>query len=278
LDGARPGRYAARDGGAAIVTVRTVLRDGPSDSTPTAAERAYQEVRQRILDGRLPAGRRLKELDLARELGISRTPVRDALSRLNVEGLLDFRPNLGATVAVWSETQIEQMFRIRAMLEPFAAEIAARQIGEEEIVELRTLCGIMEEAARRETSADLMKLAAANARFHRIILEAARSEHLAKLIAMAMDAPLTLRIFSRYTAEEIERSMRHHREVVDALSHHDPSWAESAMRTHIVSGGVAARKSSRADGKAAPSPTAGADQRGNARRKGQRRPGAQAAQ
>jgi DNA-binding GntR family transcriptional regulator len=136
----------------------------------------------------------------------------------------------------------------------------------------------MEEAARRETSADLMKLAAANARFHRIILDAARSEHLTKLIAMAMDAPLTLRIFSRYTAEEIQRSMRHHREVVDALSHHDPAWAESAMRTHIVSGGVAARKSSRVDGKAAPSPAAGADQRGNGRRNGQRRPRAHAAQ
>lgn len=261
-----------------MVTARAELRDSLSDSAPSASERAYQEVRQRILDGRLPAGRRLKELDLARELGISRTPVRDALSRLNVEGLLDFRPNLGATVAVWSETQIEQMFRIRAMLEPFAAEIAASQIGDEEIAELRSLCGIMEDAARRETSSDLMKLAGANARFHRIIIDAARSEHLAKLIAMAMDAPLTLRIFSRYTSEEIQRSMRHHREVVDALSHHDPAWAESAMRTHIVSGGVAARKSSRADAKPTPSQAAGPEQRENWRRSGQRRPRAHAAQ
>lgn len=147
-------------------TVEPQLRDA-SESGQTATERAYQEVRQRILDGRLPAGRRLKELDLARELGISRTPVRDALTRLNVEGLLDFRPNLGATVSVWSEAQIEQMFRIRAMLEPFAAEIAAGEIADEEIAELRSLCGVMEEAARRETSADLIKLAAANARFHK---------------------------------------------------------------------------------------------------------------
>jgi DNA-binding GntR family transcriptional regulator len=233
------------------VTARTEFRDA-SEAAPTAAERAYQEVRQRILDGRLPAGRRLKELDLARELGISRTPVRDALSRLNVEGLLDFRPNLGATVAVWSEVQIEQMFRIRAMLEPFAAEIAALQIADAEIAELKTLCGIMEEAARRETSADLMKLASANARFHRMIIDATRSEHFAKLITMAMDAPLTLRIFSRYTIEEIQRSMRHHREVVDALSHHDPAWAASAMRTHILSGLGPARKASQTEGKGGP--------------------------
>ena len=235
------------------MTDGTEFRDA-SDPAQTAAERAYQEVRQRILDGRLPAGRRLKELDLARELGISRTPVRDALSRLNVEGLLDFRPNLGATVAVWSEVQIEQMFRIRAMLEPFAAEIAASEIGEAEIGELRALCGIMEEAARRESSADLMRLAAANARFHRMIIDATRSEHLAKLIAMAMDAPLTLRIFSRYTHEEIQRSMRHHREVVDALSCRDPAWAASAMRTHILSGLGPARKASRTNGRTAPRP------------------------
>ena len=232
-------------------TVEPQLRDA-SESGQTATERAYQEVRQRILDGRLPAGRRLKELDLARELGISRTPVRDALTRLNVEGLLDFRPNLGATVSVWSEAQIEQMFRIRAMLEPFAAEIAAGEIADEEIAELRSLCGVMEEAARRETSADLIKLAAANARFHRIIIDATRSEHLAKLIAMAMDAPLTLRIFGRYTLEEIQRSMRHHREVVDALSHHDPAWAGSSMRTHILSGIGPARKASQRDGKGGP--------------------------
>lgn len=240
---AAPGRQAR--------TVESPPREA-SESGQTATERAYQEVRRRILDGRLPAGRRLKELDLARELGISRTPVRDALTRLNAEGLLDFRPNLGATVALWSEVQIEQMFRIRAMLEPFAAEIAAGKIGDEGIAELRGLCGIMEEAARRETSADLIKLASANARFHRIIIDAAGSEHLAKLVAMAMDAPLTLRIFGRYTLEEIQRSMRHHREVVDALSHRDPAWAASSMRTHILSGIGPARKASQIEGKGGP--------------------------
>jgi DNA-binding GntR family transcriptional regulator len=231
------------------VTLRSELRDSASVSLPTAAERAYLELRQRILDGRLPAGHRLKEIELARELGISRTPVRDALSRLSVEGLLDFRPNSGATVAVWSEVHIDQMFRIRAMLEPFAAEIAASQISDAEVSELGNLCAIMEEAARRESSEDLMKLAAANARFHRIIIDAARSDHLAKLISLAVDAPLTLRIFSRYSPEEIERSMRHHRELVDALAHRDPLWASSAMRTHILAAIGAARKTRAAEAK-----------------------------
>ncbi len=202
----------------------------------TASERAYSELRRRILDGRLPAGRKLKEIELAAELGISRTPVRDALSRLTAEGLLDFRPNAGASVAVWSETQIEHVFRIRAMLEPYASEIAAAHIQVEEIEELRELCAIMEKAARRETQKDLDALASANGRFHRLIIDAARSDHLTRLITIASDAPLSLRVFSRYTAEELERSMRHHREVVDALAHRDPAWAGSAMRTHILSG------------------------------------------
>ena len=143
-------------------------RDPAGEPIPTASERAYQELRHRILDGRLPSGRRLKEVALAKELGLSRTPVRDAVSRLSSEGLLDFRPNLGATVAVWSEDQIALMFRIRAILEPFAAEIAAATIADEEIAKLRELCARMEEASRRSSGRDLAVLSDANAQFHRI--------------------------------------------------------------------------------------------------------------
>lgn len=127
------------------------------------------------------------------------------------------------------------------MLEPYASEIAAAHILDKEVAELRQLCTIMEDAARRENQQHLDTLAAANARFHRLIIDAARSDHLTRLITLASDAPLTLRIFTRYTNEELQRSMRHHREVVDALSSHDPAWAASAMRTHILSGIGAAR-------------------------------------
>ena len=200
----------------------------------TAAERAHDELRLRILDGRLPPGHRLKEAELAAELGLSRTPVRDALSRLTVEGLLDFRPNVGATVAVWSESQIELMFRTRSMLEPFAAEVAASQITDAEVKRMRGLCAVMEEAARRETPADLSRLSEANGQLHRMIVDATRSDHLIKLTTLALDAPLSHRIFSRYTPQEVARSMRHHREIVDALEHRDPAWAASAMRPHIL--------------------------------------------
>jgi DNA-binding GntR family transcriptional regulator len=211
-----------------------ISRPHADASAPTAAERAYGELRRRILDGRLPPGHRLKEAELAAELGLSRTPVRDALSRLTVEGLLDFRANAGATVAVWAERQIELMFRIRSLLEPLAAEVAAPQITDAEVEEMRRLCAVMEEAARRETPADLNRLAEANGRLHRMIIEATHSDQLIKLATLALDTPLSLRIFSRYTTAEIARSMRHHREIVDALSHRDPAWAASAMRTHIL--------------------------------------------
>ncbi len=215
--------------------MRDELSRSAANSPPhSAAERAHAELRRRILDGRLSPGRRLKEADLAADLGLSRTPVREALSRLTVEGLLDFRANVGATVAVWSEQQIELMFRIRSLVEPFAAEIAAPQVTDAEVDELRRLCAVMEEAARRETQADLARLAEANGRLHRLIIDATRSDQLIKLAMLALDAPLSLRIFGRYTPAEIERSMRHHREIVDALSHRDPAWAASAMRTHIL--------------------------------------------
>jgi DNA-binding GntR family transcriptional regulator len=233
-------------------------RENSGGGPSTAAERAYAEVRMRILDGRFPAGHRLKEIELANEFGLSRTPVRDALSRLSVEGLVEFRPNLGATVSVWSEAQIEQMFKIRALLEPFAAEIAAQQITDEKIEELRQLCSVMEAAARRRNEEDLERLAAANARFHRIVIDAAQSEHLAKLISLTVDAPLTLRTFAHYSRDEIERSMQHHRDLVDALAHRDPAWCGSVMRTHILAAIGTARKShqmhgvTKGDGEARP--------------------------
>ena len=230
------------------MTLQSENREGAPGRQPTATERAYAEVRRRILDGRFPAGHRLKEIELAREFGLSRTPVRDALSRLNVEGFLEFRPNLGATVSVWSEAQIEQMFKIRALLEPFATEIAATLITEAQIADLRELCGVMEAAARRESDEDLQRLAAANQRFHHIVIDAAQSEHLAKLISLAVDAPLSLRTFAHYSPEETERSMRHHRDLVEALSHRDPAWASSVMRTHILAAVGAARKSRQVQG------------------------------
>ncbi len=230
-------RASAEAGGRAPARreVRDDVQAAGAESLRTAAERAYQDLRQRILDGRLPSGLRIKEIEIARDLGISRTPVRDALSRLNSEGLLDVRPNFGATVVVWSEDEIAVMFRIRSMLEPFAAEVAASAITDDEIAELRGLCDRMEEAVRRERGRDLAVLSEANARFHKVIIDASRSERLARLITLAVDAPLTRRIFSRYSSEEIQRSMRHHREILDALSHRDSAWAASAMRTHILS-------------------------------------------
>jgi DNA-binding GntR family transcriptional regulator len=223
--------------------LRAEAQTDVATSTPTAAERAYAELRQRILDGRFPAGFRLKEIELATRFGVSRTPVRDALSRLSVEGLVEFRPKIGATVSVWSEAQIEEMFKIRALLEPLAAEIAATRITEEALATLSDLCTVMEKAARRANDQDLDRLAATNARFHRVVIEAAQSEHLAKLISLTIDAPLTLRTFRQYSAEEIQRSMRHHRDLVDALSHRDPVWSASVMRTHILAAVGAARKS-----------------------------------
>jgi DNA-binding GntR family transcriptional regulator len=235
------------------MTLRSEWEEGVVGPPSTAAERAYTELRHRILDGRLPGGHRLKEIELAKEFGVSRTPIRDALSRLSAEGLLEFRPNQGATVSVWSEAQIEQMFRIRALLEPFATEIAATQITREEVDTLRELCQVMEQAARRRNREDLEQLSAANSRFHRIIIDAAHSEHLTKLISLAIDAPLSLQMFGRYTKEEIDRSMRYHRDLVDALSHGDPAWASSVMRSHILSG-IAATRTSRGSAKASPSP------------------------
>src|SRR6202050_3223278 len=104
-----------------------------------AAERAYSAVRDGILQGRYNAGSRLTEQELASALGVSRTPVREALRRLHAEGLVEFEPNHGAVVALFELEDAEEIFELRALLEPISARRAAERVTAPIIAQLRVL-------------------------------------------------------------------------------------------------------------------------------------------
>ena len=98
-----------------------------------AVDKAYEVIRNAVLQGEFGVGFRLKENELAESIGVSRTPIREALRRLNSEGLIDFKSNHRATVARWSEENVEDMFRLRALLEGFATGLAAERISDGQI-------------------------------------------------------------------------------------------------------------------------------------------------
>ncbi|GAA4126613.1 GntR family transcriptional regulator [Actinomadura keratinilytica] len=198
---------------------------------PRAADTAYEAVRQMILSGEAAAGSRLGEAELAESLGLSRTPVREALQRLGSDGLVEVLPHRGARVVRWSRADLEEIFELRALLEPYAAARAARRRpGEAVLADLHRLCAQMERAA---ADGDLAEVARLNSRFHAALIEASGNRRLPAMLTSVMHAPLILGTFRRYGADALARSMNHHRELVAAVAAGDPAWAESVMRSHI---------------------------------------------
>ena len=199
---------------------------------PRAADHAYRLLKERILQGSLAAGDPLGESELAASLAVSRTPVRDALRRLQAEGLVQQEPNRGARVTDWSG-DVAELYELRMLLEGHAARRAATRLEDPQVDRLAELCGLMEHAAQDGAGPDVDRIAMLNAQFHRIILSAASSSRLSALTSTVIELPLVLRTFQRYARRDLLRSFAHHRELVDAFRARDPAWAESVMRSHI---------------------------------------------
>lgn len=200
----------------------------------TSSERAYVAIKSEILRGRYPAGHRMIEETIANELAISRTPVRDAIRRLHSDGLVEFTPNAGARIPSWSERELAEITQMRALLESFAAELAAAKITQQEVEALVGLADEMDAALDHPDGPDLERLSNANLAFHRLIVSAAGNSRLALTLESLWALPLLIRKFGLFNLERLKRSGAHHRELIAALQVHDAQWAAAIMRTHIL--------------------------------------------
>jgi len=201
-----------------------------------AAQRAYSTVREGILRGAYRGGTRLTEQELALAAGVSRTPVREALRRLHAEGLVNFEPNHGAVVAMFERADAEEIFELRALLEPISARRAAERATPDAIGQLRALAQRQKLESTRRGPGHLARIGGLNDRFHRLIQTAAESPRLAKTLAGLTEAPLILSTFARYSPQELQRSADQHLELVQAIEARDPMWAHSVMHAHILAG------------------------------------------
>lgn len=209
------------------------------------AEHAYERIRERILAGDLPGGHWLREADLAGDIGVSRTPVREALRRLAAEGLVLYQQNRGMQVQSWRTEDLEEIFALRTLLEPWGCNLAAGS-GLADIDELGGLADAMDAvaAARHPDFAELTDL---NNRFHGAILDASGNSRLPSLVASIVRVPLVSRTFTLYSRHALARSLAHHHELVEALAAHDSDWAESVMRSHIRAAWSSLRPQATAD-------------------------------
>ncbi len=197
-----------------------------------SAERAYEHIKAAILSGRYHNGERLTEDMLAGELGLSRTPIRDALRRLQAEQLVTVTPYSGARVASWSQVELDEIAQMRVMLESFAARLAATKRTQAHLDRMAEACARME-AEARNPQPDLGTISAENLALHETIVEAADNTRLAASIRPLWDLPMILRKYGLFGRERLNRSLWHHREILAAIASGDPEWAESIMRVHI---------------------------------------------
>jgi DNA-binding GntR family transcriptional regulator len=198
-----------------------------------AVEKAYVFVRERTLKGVYSSGLRITEQEIADATGVSRTPVREALRRLQAEGLLSLIPNQGAAVTNWSADTISDIFELRGLLEPYGAARAAERITPEGLAELKGLAEKQYEESVRRAPGCIKRIGDVNSRFHRALQEFSGNARLVAMLPALIDAPLVLKTFSKYEDADLVRSASHHLEIVSALAARDGVWAASVMRSHI---------------------------------------------
>jgi DNA-binding GntR family transcriptional regulator len=193
---------------------------------------AYEGIRELIRAGAFHGGQPLREASLAERLGVSRTPVREALRRLAAEGIVELRPNRGARLVEINPSDVDEIFTLRALLEPHAASRAATFVSASALERLAELVELMDQAVATGEPA-LDELAEYNREFHRTIVEEAGSHLLADALAVVVREPLVQRTFHSYSDEQQRRSQQHHRELVAALAAGNADWASAVMRSHI---------------------------------------------
>lgn len=196
----------------------------PIAQAASRAHAAYQEIRRKILVGEFPPGTRLREIEVAEMLELGRTPVREALKRIQDEGLLRHEPGSGLVVATMDQQEIGEVYAMREVLEASAAGLAARYATEAEIAHI--------EAILKESDHDTDPVAL-NLRFHEAIYHAAHNRHLIRLLRSLTD---TTYLLGRSTLESPARAaqaMQEHIAIAVAIRNHDPEQAAASARHHI---------------------------------------------
>jgi DNA-binding GntR family transcriptional regulator len=202
--------------------------DADALRTQSRADFVYDSLRDAIWEGRLAHGERIREEEIASLLGVSRTPVREALQRLQQRGLLVVGPGRGLMVAELSKQQVFELYAMREILEGSAARFAARHANETEV---EILYRLQQELA--ESKSDALTLVKLNRRFHQAIYEAAHNQYLLDTLdslndSLALLHNITFRAPSRRADTDEE-----HRRIVEAIEKRDPDTAEKVAREHI---------------------------------------------
>lgn len=190
----------------------------------------FNTLREAILKGELQPGERLMELQLASKLGVSRTPIREAIRMLEQEGLAVTMPRKGAEVARMTLKDMEDVLEVREALDELAAQIACTKITEEQLVNLKNVKDEFEECL---TTNDVKKIAQADVKFHDIIYEATDNSKLVSLLNNLREQIYRYRVEYLKNPQNYSSLIREHNEIVDSLVERNKEKVTKAMHAHI---------------------------------------------
>lgn len=212
------------------------------------SSQAYDYLYQKLTSGCWPGGTKLSEPTLAKEMGISRTPVREAISQLEREGLLEQIPKHGTFVRIINRKQMADLYDFRIQIETYAATLAAQHIQPHQIKELQTICRSMTQLLLKvrhqskptPTFFQKQKWMQFDAAFHNAILEASTNHW---IVQSAKQMRMLIHIFNhwrdlpgRNINSHWRRTSREHRQITEALANKQSHMAEQLIQTHIQSG------------------------------------------
>jgi len=195
-------------------------------------QKAYAEIRLRILNGELSADTPLSEYQLAEELELSRTPVREAVKRLEREGLVQSIPNRGTFVAELTARDISEIYQVREQLEGFAARTAAETMSDESIKRLEEEINVLNSLA---SEGRLIEVVDSDIRLHKQIIASTQNSRLIELLGTLDDQMHRVRALFPQSSQWLEATLTGHANIVKAIKARDGEAAEKAMKAHLRS-------------------------------------------
>ena len=208
------------------------LGDGviPNPQGGAARIGVFQTLRQAILRGELKPGERLMEIQLANKLGVSRTPIREAIRKLELEGLVLMIPRKGAEVAEITEKNLRDVLEVRCALEELAVQLACDRMDEEGVRELRAAAETFESILNSD---DITQIAQADVAFHDIIYAATDNRRLIQLLNNLREQMYRYRIEYLKKKECYPQLLNEHQTIIDAIAGHDKELATKFTSQHI---------------------------------------------
>ena len=201
---------------------------------PSLRGRVFQKIREDILTGVYKEHDELREVSIGEELGVSRTPVREALRQLELEGLVTIVPNKGAYVTGITPQDVHDIYKIRSLLEGLCARWATEHITGRQIEELEEIILLSEFHLRKKSAEQAEQVSELDGKFHKVLYEASNSRILEHVLSDFHKYVQMARMMSVGAKDRAERSIEEHRDILKAIKDKDPDKAEWLANQHIM--------------------------------------------